>query len=153
MPNHQDWSTAAEGFRQQRQSEQAYQYGSPEYEAAVTADTELFENFLNGSQGQAARSLLKASGRHIVLIDHEDGGPHGTVYILDGDGLKCSVEAVGMWVAFAQPSAIKPPTLNTVTPREVIEAGRLRRISANDLVQLIISKANKIADNVPSPKD
>ena len=156
MPEVQKWRVAAEKYRQQRQIEQALacKPGSPEFEAAVTENTRIFENFLDSSHGQAILYLLKASGRRIVLIGHDGKGPYGKVYLLDGEGLKCLFRPVGLWVVNARlKTMIKPTTLTSATPMEVIRVGQHRLVSAGNLVQLIISTANQIADSAPSSKD
>lgn len=144
-----DWYAAADKFLKHRQAQQTTTPGTSEYEAAFAAELARLDQFLIGSCCHAGLALLKASGRHIVLIDHEGGGPSGTIYFLDGDGLKQSTEATGMWVAYAKPSSVKPPQVTVATAREVLEAGRHRQISVDVLIATIVSKLNEIARSAP----
>ncbi len=93
--------------------------------------TTALANFLDSAEGRAASALLIASRRHVVLAESNEGGGTGYVIFYDGkDGIKESIEAMGIWVAYAQKDDVPKPkvTLLAVSKaaQEIVSASQGR---------------------------
>lgn len=93
-----------------------------DYQANVAAAISELNDFLAGEDWLAARQLLIASNRHIVIAEENEGGGSGIVYFLDGNGLRQSIEAMGTWMAYAKKDSIPKPR---ISPAKVAEVVRL----------------------------
>lgn len=121
-----------------------------EEDALVHQIASELQLFLDSHEGQAAKALLKASGRHIILAEERDG-PCGTVYFLDGEGLKKSHEAMGMWVAYTKSENVPAPQVLHLDAREVVEAARRDKRPLDGLIACIHRDLDSIASEAPSP--
>ncbi len=98
---------------------------------SVEEITTALANFLDSAEGRAASAMLIASRRHVVLAACNEGGGTGYVIFYDGrDGIKESIETMGMWVAYAQKDDVPKPkvTLLAVSKaaQEIVEASQGR---------------------------
>jgi len=142
-----NWLEAAENYR--RASPAAKK---EEDDGLVDRIAAQLQQFVDGSEGRAAKALLEASGRFVRIAENHDGGQHGTVHILNDKGLHQSVEAMGMWTAYARPGSLDPPKLSPATAREVVEAVRREGKSLPDLVDRIRRELDIIASQAPSTR-
>ncbi|KKU33981.1 MAG: hypothetical protein UX57_C0009G0033 [Candidatus Uhrbacteria bacterium GW2011_GWE2_46_68] len=122
-----------------------------EEDALVHQIARELQQFLDSPEGQAALELLKASGRHIILAEERDGA-HGTVYFLDGEGLRKSHEAMGMWTAYANPQEghVRSPRVLPLEAREAVEVVKHDRQPLVELIACIRRDLDNIAAEAPS---
>lgn len=156
------WHTSAQAYRAQeseRQKKERAQIRKESEERALREAASLqqqtdinratveLEHFMS-TEGAAAMELLRASNRHINFAEAYDGGGSGTVYFIDGDGLKLSVEPMGSWVAYR--NGVPKPKITHVRAREVVEATvRCGGKKATEIVDWLRSELDKIADAAP----
>ena len=140
-----DWREAARRCR--CNSPAAKKQKEDELVNKTAAELQLF---LNSLEGQLAVELLKASGRHIILAEERDG-PRGTVYFLDGEGMRKSHEAMGLWVAHANPTNIPAPQVLPLEAREAVEAVMRDQQPLDGLIARICRDLDSIASEAPSP--
>lgn len=107
------------------------------------------EEFLK-DRGESAKRLLAASGRHIIIIEENDGGGYGTVYFFGKDGFQKSVEAMGMWMIYAGKDNVGPPEISPVSALDVVRVfvcldGR----SPKEIIKKIQRELDAIASSAP----
>lgn len=107
-----NWHEAAERYRKAQHETQ-----SVEVRKEIEQAARMLDLFLESDEGKAALELLSASRRHIRFGERPESGMT-TVYFLNGDGLRKSVEAAGMWTAYAKD--VPPPRLSPLTALEAI---------------------------------
>lgn len=124
MDNHR-WEEAAEAYRRKRAEQHpADQSGvvqpSVNTTAIAVAAREL-EQFLDGPDGIAGLSLLKASGMEIILYHEFMGMGMGSTYFLDYEGLKESQQPEGMYLAYVKEGQIPKSSVWPVSARVVVD--------------------------------
>lgn len=155
--SHQNWLQAARKYA----NKPAEQQTSPT--APVTAvatqrnpGTSVVEiaaalrQFLHHEQGQAALTLLRASNRHVVIAEENDGGGYGHVYFLDGQGYKSSAEAMGTWQIYS--TNVKKPEENSATSQEVAQA-IVRASNGTATAEAVVSLLQKGLDAIAAQAD
>jgi len=115
----------------------------PEIEAAqIEEEARKLEAFLNGAEGKAAKRLLKATDKHIVLGGLP--GSSGVVsYIMDGEGLTQITEGNGY--------GNKQPQFTPTEPEYTAKAFRnpeYGKRKTQDLVGHIRAELDKIASEI-----
>ena len=83
---------------------------------------EQLDQFLNSDDGKAGLALLTARKSWIRLAESEPCFGYCTVWFLDGEGLKSSNEANGMWIAYAKRESVREPSLPPASAEEVFSA-------------------------------
>jgi len=117
------WLDAARKFSVKQQAQQSESQPAPATAVAtarvpgtsVSEIADALNNFLHSSEGSAATSLLRASQQFIRLAEANEGGGFGFVIFLDGDGLKQSIEAMGMWVVYAKKEDVPDPKARLIS--------------------------------------
>ena len=148
------WRDAAAAYARQKQVEQPTQDEPVPPRPLVDpiqkrAAVQALQRFLTSAQGAAATELLRASGQHIVIAQENEGGGYATVYFLDGDGLHRSVEAAGMWVAYA--SRVPAPNITPATCEEVVSEAVFQGTRPEEILPQLIQELNAIAIKIVNP--
>jgi hypothetical protein len=103
------------------------------------------------TEGPAAMELLRASKRHIIFGEVNEGGGFGSVYFIDGNGLQEAYQAMGMWIAYSKD--VPRPRLSTITEREAVEAAvQHGGKKATEVVTWLRGVLDKIASAAPTTK-
>lgn len=116
------------------------------YEDAVHEASQGLRLFLASEECKIAQALLEASGRHVVIVEENEGGGSGVVYFLDRNGLQQSLEAMGQLQIYARPENVPKPKISPADPRDV--AALAIRLGAHpaEIVGRIRLQLNRIAD-------
>ncbi|QQR60504.1 hypothetical protein IPH19_03780 [Candidatus Uhrbacteria bacterium] len=137
---HREWLKAAETVEAQKRQ--------PEVEAReIEEEARKLESFLSSVEGNAARRLLKATAKHIIVGELEASPGHAMVCFLDGEGLRQSIEGKGLSGAYAG----NKPDISSTTPELATKAfthpDRGKR-KPSELLNYIRGELDKIAEAV-----
>lgn len=136
-----NWFDAARKYQQAK-------HAQSQLPAEIDKATRDLEQFIASNEGSAAKTLLKASGKHIIFGETEASGGFGAVYFMNGDGLQRSVEAMGMWTAYAK--EVPKPNLSPITARQAVEAAvYYNKEKPSEVLEWLREKLNEIADSAP----
>ncbi len=120
----ESWRTAAQRYRNPTPQPASHK-ASPQPRQPRTSTSvdvqgliEQLSLFLDGDEGATARELLAASKSHINLGEDKPTMGYGRVYFLDGTGLHCSTEAMGMLIAYSGSSR---PTIRDLPIKDLVE--------------------------------
>jgi hypothetical protein len=124
------WLAAAHKYRAKQQAQQSEPQPAPATAVAtarvpgtsVSEIVDALNSFLHSSEGAAAIALLRASHEFVRLAEGYEGGGSGFVIFLDGDGLKESIEAMGLWRVYAKREDIPNPKEKLMNVREAAQA-------------------------------
>lgn len=106
-----EWLKAAETVEAQKKQ--------PEIEAKEIKDAASYlERFLDGIEGEAAKRLLKATVKHILIGELQASPGHAMFCFLDGEGLRQSIEGKGLSGAYEG----KKPDISSTTPELATKA-------------------------------
>ena len=136
-----EWQKAAELVEKQKRQ--------PDIEAReIEQEARKLDSFLAGLQGEAAKRLLKATEKHIILGVLPASPGHEVVYFLDGDGLKKSIQGAGLAGFYEN----KESDVSSTTPEKAIRAftnsahGMRKRSEIYDYLR---DELDTIAESVP----
>lgn len=162
--NQKRWTDAAERFREKRatqkaqeeqrvvaktQADQQVKERQERYAADVKKAADELFGFISSPQlWIPAKNLLAASERHIVIAEENEGGGSGVVYFIDGNGLQKSVEAMGMWMAYAQKDDIPKPNISSVDVGEVARLAIRQGVEPHQIVERIRQQLDRLAEEV-----
>lgn len=109
---------------------------------------QTLRQFVDSPDGRAARELLAASGRWILLAESEAAMSRSTSVVFDGEGLKKSHQVVGMAAAYTKeiPTAV---LIDSSEALELIDSFADPRSTPRDIVAYIKSELDKIAAQAP----
>lgn len=119
-----------------------------DYQAHVAAAISELNDFLAGEDWLAARQLLIASNRHIVIAEENEGGGSGIVHFLDGNGLRQSIEAMGIWIAYAKKDSIPKPQISPANVEEVVRLAIRQGAHPHQILENIKGALDSIAQHV-----
>ena len=110
---------------------------------------EQLDQFLKSDDGKAGLDLLAARKSWIRLAESEPCFGYCTVWFLDGEGLKSSNEANGMWIAYAKRESVREPSISPATAADVFSAvasyGEKELQSPGALVAYISARLDQLA--------
>ncbi len=90
------------------------------FKERIRAEAKELKKYRRSSQGGALIAHLKAKQGHVIITEGGSQGGYCKVCFLDGEGLKSSVEASGMWVAYCKdPNRLKPH-IESISAEEVV---------------------------------
>ncbi len=121
--------------------------GGANAQREIETGTAQLETFMN-TLGAEAMELLKASKCFIRLAETPAGDGGCAVYVLDGEGLRVSQEAAGMWVAYTK--NVPVPVMAPITARQAIEAAvTYGGKKATEVVDWLHKELDRIAAAAP----
>lgn len=109
----------------------------------VELGASLLSEFME-KQGESAKKLLRAAGKHIIFGELREGGGYGVVYYIDGDGLNESYEAMGTWMAYSK-EVPKPKITPSTAETAAFAAIHYGGIVPSELVMWLERKLDAIA--------
>ena len=158
--SHENWLEAARKYGAKRQAQQPEpQQPTPATAVAVARVTgttvaeisNALSGFLRSAEGIAATTLLRASEQFVRLAEANEGGGSGFVIFLDGNGLQESIEAMGMWVAYAKKEDVPKPQLKPISTEEAaqgIVSASEGRATAEQVLSNLRADLDRIAAQV-----
>ena len=105
--------------------------------------------FLASEEGKTAQALLAASRKSVRICEENPGGGYGVVYFIDGQGLRKSIEPMGMWVAYSRNDKEKAPKISAANCNEVASLALRQGLSPDQIMQKICDELDSIAAGAP----
>ncbi|MFA4954103.1 MAG: hypothetical protein WC641_02230 [Patescibacteria group bacterium] len=140
----ENWREAAEKYRQ---AQPAVAQDAQKQRCEQVA--RKLQDFLVSRLGLEALELLKASRRHIIFGEDPPEGGHTVVYFLNGEGLRQSCEASGMWTAYS--ASVPRPSLSLISALEAVQAAvKFGRKDPDGLLRWLREELDKIALAAPT---
>jgi hypothetical protein len=137
-----EWREAAETIEARKRQ--------PEVEAAeIQAEARKLESFLSGVEGEAAKRLLTATAKHIILGELPASPGRAFICFLDGQGLRQSIEGAGLSGAYEN----KKPDVSATTPELAAKAFKgfvpvYGRPKPADIISHIHGELDKIVEGL-----
>jgi hypothetical protein len=104
------------------------------------------EEFMKSDEGEAAKELLAATGRHIILGEAPGAGSV-TVYFLNDKGLQQSIEVTGSAAAYSR----QQPRVHAILADAAIKAATHPEIGAKqpeEVMPFLRAELDKIAEGI-----
>jgi hypothetical protein len=114
--------------------------------AAINKVIHELEEFMKSDEGEAAKELLAATGRHIIFGETSGCG-RVSVYFLNDKGLQQSIEVAGSAAAYSG----QPPRVNAILADVAIRAATHPEIGAKqpeEVMPFLRAELDKIAEGV-----
>ncbi len=90
------------------------------FKGRIRAEARELKKYLRSHQGVALLAHLKARQGHVIIAEGGSQGGYCKVCFLDGEGLKSSIEASGMWVAYCKDPKRLKPHIQSISAEEVV---------------------------------